>query len=108
MVEPGQAPPPLTLDIPEPGEDVALKVVGPGGRPLADESLTLARPDGPLAALWPTTFRTDAAGLLVLRGLAAGKHVVSVAGSPDKDAFQVRPAPAPPVVTRIIARRPGP
>ena len=110
-VAPGQAPPPLTLDIPEPGEDVALKVVDPDGHPLADESLTLARPAGPLAGLWPATFHTDASGVLILRGLPAGQHVVTLADATGEASFQVRPAPAshsPPNTVRIIGRRRNP
>jgi hypothetical protein len=111
VVAPGQAPPPLTLDIPEPGEAVTLKVVDPDGHPLADEALRLARPAGPLAGLWPATYRTDASGMLKLRGLPAGPHVVALADASGETPFQVRPALAAPsasTTVRIIGRRRDP
>lgn len=70
----------LTLDIPEPGAPIALEVVDREGRPVPGRSLTLARPEGPLAELWPSTLRTDTAGRLTLWGLEAGTHSLRIDG----------------------------
>jgi hypothetical protein len=110
MVEPGKATPPLSLDIPPPGEPVTLEFVDPAGRSLAGESFTLARPEGPFAALWPATLRADDSGRLTLRGLEAGSHSISIARATEAQTFLVGEAPvqaAQTVVKRIILQRPG-
>lgn len=108
LVEPGQAPPPLALEIPAPGETVTLEIVDDAGRSLAGESVTLARPEGPLASLWPASFRADASGRLILRGLEAGPHSVSLSGTSETATFRVDNATAShagPAVKRVILRR---
>jgi len=88
-VEEGKATPDIALDIPEPGATVVVEVVDRQGRPVAGRTITLARPDGPLASLWPTAFRTDGGGKLILRGLEAGNHSLRIEGEPDRRRFQV-------------------
>ena len=79
---PGEEMPPLSLDIPEPGGPVVVEIVDRQGRPVADRMLTLARPEGPLAALWPRSIRTDGAGTATLGGLEAGSHAILIDGEP--------------------------
>jgi hypothetical protein len=88
-VEPAQPPAELALDIPEPGAPLAVEIVNRKGRPVPQLPLTLMRPDGPLATLWPTDFHTDAAGQLTLRGLEAGSHSIRLDGDPTPRRFQV-------------------
>ncbi|SIO61110.1 Carboxypeptidase regulatory-like domain-containing protein [Singulisphaera sp. GP187] len=111
QVESDKVPPPLALEIPAPGESVTLEFVDHAGRPLAGESFTLARPQGPFASLWPATLRADASGRLTLRGLEAGPHSVSISGTTEAATFQVGEAPGRPAqaaVKRVILQRPVP
>ena len=110
-VEPDKPPAALFLNIPAPGESVVLEIVDRVGRPLADESFALARPEGPFATIWPATLRADPAGRLTLRGLEAGPHSLSIVGTTESAAFRVGEAPgrpASPTVRRVILQRPGP
>jgi len=110
-VEPGKVPPPLSLDIPPPGEPVTLECVDRAGQPLAGESFTLARPKGPFATLWPATLRADVSGRLTFRGLEAGSHSVSIAGTMEAQTFQVGEATdwaAQTTVKRVVLQRPEP
>jgi len=88
-IEEGKAAPDLALDIPEPGATVVVEIVDRQGRPVAGRNLTLDRPDGPLASLWPTAFRTDGNGKLTLRGLESGPQSLQIEGEPDHRPFQV-------------------
>ncbi len=95
----------LALDIPVPGSETVLELVDRKGRPVAQRLLTLARPEGPLASLWPDGFRTDGEGRLTLRGLETGPHSIRIEGEPLARRLNVpearRPASAPDVV-RIV------
>lgn len=111
VVELDKVAPPLALELPAPGESVTLEFVDRAGRPLAGESFTLARPQGPFASLWPATLRADASGRLTLRGLEAGPHSVSISGTREEATFRVGEAPDRTVqaaVKRVILQRPGP
>ncbi|QEH35295.1 Nickel uptake substrate-specific transmembrane region [Aquisphaera giovannonii] len=111
VVEPGKVTPPLSLDIPPPGEPVTLEFVDRAGKPLAGESFTLARPEGPFAGLRPTTLRANASGRLTLLGLEAGAHSVSIAGTMEAQTFQVGEATGRAGQTtakRVVLQRPGP
>ena len=109
-VEEGKVPPPLLLDIPEPGEPVALEFVDRAGRPIAGKAITLVTPNGPLSVLWPTTYRADAAGLLMLWGLTAGNHTISIPDTMTRQLFfQVREAATvstPPSLRRVVCAAP--
>jgi len=88
-VEEGKATPDLVLDIPEPGATVIVEVADRQGRPVAGRTITLDRPEGPLASLWPRALRTDGVGKLILRGLEAGDHSLRIEGEPGHRQFQV-------------------
>ena len=79
-LEANQAPPSIVLEIPAPGEPVALEFVDPQGKPFADRAVTVIRPEGPFAATWPPNLRTDAAGRIIFRSLEAGSHTAIVEG----------------------------
>ncbi|HEX8201323.1 MAG TPA: hypothetical protein VF590_12615, partial [Isosphaeraceae bacterium] len=49
---------------------------------------------GPLAALWPTAFRSDSDGTITIRGLEAGTHEITIDGEPRSRAIRVREASA--------------
>ncbi len=89
VIEPGKVPPALALDIPEPGATMRIEVINPRGQSMAGRTLTLVRPSGPLAVLWPTTFRTDSRGHLILQGLEAGPQSLLVAGKPEPEQLLV-------------------
>ena len=91
-VDPDRDPPPLALDIPEPGAPVTLQVVDREGRPVADHPIGLVRPEGPLASLWPSSLRTDPAGTLTLRGLEAGRHTLLIGEGKEHREIVVRAA----------------
>lgn len=80
VVERGDTPPEIDLDIAEPGEPLAVELVDERGRPVVGRDVTPIRPDGPLASLWPSSFRTDAAGRALILGLEAGPHAVRIDG----------------------------
>jgi protocatechuate 3,4-dioxygenase beta subunit len=110
-VELDKVTPPLTLEIPAPGEPVTLEFVDRAGRPLAGESFTLARPRGPFASLRPETLHADASGRLTLRGLEEGLHSVSISGTTEAATFRVGKAADRPTqegVMRLVLQRPGP
>lgn len=94
------------LDIAEPGEAVAIAVVDERGRPVVDAPVTPVRPEGPLAGLWPSAFRTDPSGTVVIRGLEAGTHRLLIDGQPARQEIRVgkarrtEDAPAPARVSR--------
>ena len=69
-----------------------LHVVDRDGPPLADRRIDLVRPGGPLAALWPTSLRTDPDGTLSLRGLEAGGHTLLIGEGKERREVVVRPA----------------
>ncbi|MEJ7639426.1 MAG: hypothetical protein WKF75_15980 [Singulisphaera sp.] len=73
-------PPEIDLDIAEPGEPLAIELVDERGRPVVGRDVTPIRPDGPLASLWPSRYRTDAAGRALILGLEAGPHTVRIDG----------------------------
>ncbi len=107
VAEEGKAPPPLSLDIPEPGQTIALEVVDADGRPMAAETLSLVRPEGPLKSLWPVNLQTDPEGVLIVRGLEAGQHTVLVGDRRTPHEIRVPEAGATasqPVVTRIVVK----
>ena len=52
----------------------------------------MVRPDGPLAALWPTSLRTDPDGTLILRWLGAGRHTLLIGEGEERREVVVRPA----------------
>ena len=91
-LEANQAPPPIVLEIPAPGEPVALEFVDPQGKPFADRAVTVIRPEGPFAASWPPILRTDAAGRIIFRSLEAGSHTAIVEDARDRATFTVREA----------------
>ena len=106
-------PPPLVLDIPEPGAPRTVQVVDRDGRPAADRPIGLVRPDGPLASLWPTSLRTDPDGTLTLRGLEAGRHTLLVGDGKEKERREVVVRPAittdpRAAVERIVVPESGP
>ena len=88
-VEQGKATPDLALDIPEPGVTVVVEDLDGQHLPVSGRTLTLDRPDGPLASLWPSAFRTDGSGKLTLRGLEAGFQSLRIEGELDPRPFQV-------------------
>jgi hypothetical protein len=91
-LEANQAPPSIVLEIPAPGEPVALEFVDPQGKPFADRAVTVIRPEGPFAATWPPILRTDAAGRIIFRSLEAGSHTAIVEDARDRATFTVREA----------------
>jgi uncharacterized GH25 family protein len=91
-LEANQAPPPIVLEIPSPGEPTELEFVDSHGTPFADRAVTLIRPEGPFAATWPPNLRTDAAGRIIFPGLEAGPHTATVEGASDGATFTVRGA----------------
>jgi hypothetical protein len=98
-------PPPIALDIPEPGRAVELQVVDREDRPLAERPIGLVRPQGPLASLWPAILHTGTDGVLTLRGLEAGRHTVLIGDEKRRHEIAVPAAdeaPARPVVERIV------
>ena len=110
-LEANQAPPSIVLEIPAPGEPVALEFVDPEGKPFADRAVTVIRPEGPFAAIWPPNLRTDAAGRIIFRSLEAGSHTAIVEDASDRATFTVREASVenaskPPKKTTL--RRVGP
>jgi hypothetical protein len=91
-LEANQAPPSIVLEIPAPGEPVTLEFVDPEGKPFANRSVTVIRPDGPFAATWPQILRTDAAGRIIFRSLEAGSHTAIIEDARDRATFTVRAA----------------
>jgi len=80
-----QEPPPLTLDIGAPGPAITLKVADRQGRPVADATATVVRPEGPWAdALWPREFVSDGAGAIHIPPLEVGTHRVQVRGAKER------------------------
>ncbi len=77
-------PPPLDLDVPEPGAPVTLQIVDSAGHPVADQAIGLVRPEGPLASLWPASLRTDPTGTLSLRGLESGRHTLLIGDGKER------------------------
>jgi hypothetical protein len=107
-------PPPLALDIPEPGQAVTVMVRNGAGRPAANQPIGLVRPEGPLASLWPEGLRTGPDGTLELRGLEAGRHTIFIGEMKEQHEITV-PAggaavgtQARPPVKQIVVPRAGP
>jgi len=98
-VTPDQNPAELVLDVPDPGAAVTLALVDEKERPAGHIHLKLARPEGPLAELWPVHFSTGADGTLMLRGLEVGAHQFRIDGENAPRSFEV------PRVTQGPARR---
>ena len=110
-LEANQAPAPITLEIPPPGEPTAIILADPQGRPFANRAVTLDQPEGPFATTWPANLRTDAAGRLVFPSLEAGSHTATVEEASDRATFTVRevsPDRASIVTKKITLRRAGP
>jgi hypothetical protein len=110
-LEANQAPPSIVLEIPAPGEPVALEFVDPQGKPFADRAVTVIRPEGPFAATWPLILRTDAAGRIIFRSLEAGSHTAIVEEARDRATFTVRAASidnASKLTKKTTLRRAGP
>jgi hypothetical protein len=102
---PDRDPPPLAMDIPEPGRAVELHVADRDGHPVADRPIGLVRPEGPLASLWPTSLRTGPDGTLTLRGLEAGRHTLFIGEEKARREIAVTMADGvatSPVVERIV------
>jgi protocatechuate 3,4-dioxygenase beta subunit len=89
VVEPGKDAAPIDLDIPEPGASVALDLFDQRDRPIPGLSFTIRRPEGPLAAALPVTYRTDDRGSAIVRGLEAGAQSLVADGDPRPHAFTV-------------------
>ena len=110
-LEANRAPPSIVLEIPAPGEPVALEFVDPQGKPFADRAVTVIRPEGPFAATWPPILRTDAAGRIIFRSLEAGSHTAIVEDARDRATFTVREASidnASKTTKKTTLRRAGP
>ncbi len=101
-VEAGKPIPELALDIPEPGAPVVVELVDRTGRAVPQRPLTVARPRGPLAALWPAALQTDSAGRLTLWGLETGTHSIQIAGEPAPRRLQVLKAERDAHAPRIV------
>lgn len=98
----GTPPPPITLDIPAPGQTVTLHLTDTQGRPLPLFTLTLPQPPGPLTdRLWPSSVTTDGAGDLTLPGLTAGRHTLEVPSQTQPDHKTLLPFSVPPLVSPI-------
>jgi len=110
VVEPGKEAGPVEVDIPEPGATVALKAVDGRDHPVPGLSLSIVRPDGPLAASLPMTYRLDDRGAVTLRGLETGRQTLLINGDPKPNGFIVDPArpSASRQVVRMEVPRPGP
>ncbi len=67
-ISPDRKPGDLSLDVPEPGAVVTLALVDDNHRPAGRRRLKIARPEGPLTALWPEQLTTGADGTLIVRG----------------------------------------
>ncbi len=107
VAEESKAPPTIVLDIPEPGAPIAIEVVDPDGRPLANEAVRPVRPEGPLRSLWPAELRTDADGLVTLRGLEAGRHEILIGAQHQRHEVQVPEASGAairPIATRVTLK----
>jgi hypothetical protein len=79
----------LSLDIPEPGAAVTFALVDDGHRPAGRRRLKLARPEGPLMALWPESFTTGADGTMTVRGLEVGAHQLLIEGEDAPRTFEI-------------------
>jgi hypothetical protein len=77
-------PPAIALDIPEPGRAIELHVVDREGRQAVGRPIGLVRPTGPLASLWPATLHTGSGGILTLRGLEVGRHVLLIGEAKER------------------------
>ena len=111
IIEPDKDPAPLALDVPEPGAPMTLQVVDREGRPVADQPIGLIRPEGPLASLWPASLRTDPGGILTLRGLESGRHVLLIGVEKERHEIVVPAADgaeALPAAERIVVPRAAP
>ncbi|WP_165066184.1 carboxypeptidase-like regulatory domain-containing protein [Paludisphaera rhizosphaerae] len=110
VVESGKEAGPVEVDIPEPGATVALEVVDGRDHPVPGLSLSIVRPEGPLAPSLPISFRVDERGTVTLRGLETGRQTLLIDGGPKPNGFIVDPAR--PSVSRQLIRlevpRPGP
>lgn len=110
VVEPGKETVPVEIDIPEPGTTVALEVVDGRDHPVPGLSLSIVRPEGPLAPSLPISFRVDEGGTAMLRGLATGRQTLIIGGDPKPNGFIVAPA-RPSLLQqhiRLEVPRPGP
>jgi protocatechuate 3,4-dioxygenase beta subunit len=98
VVEPAKDAAPIDLDIPEPGATVVVDLFDGRDRPVPGRSFTIRRPEGPLAAALPMTYRTDERGSAIVRGLEAGAQSLIADGDPRPHAFTVplaRPGTSP-------------
>jgi hypothetical protein len=88
-------PPGIVLDIAEPGEPLAVDLVDERDRPVVGRGVTPIRPDGPLASLWPSRYRTDAAGRALILGLEAGPHALRIDGEASPREVRIAAASGP-------------
>jgi hypothetical protein len=94
---------PLNLSIPFPGVPVVVQLLDSQGKPVAGESIEFDHL-GPLAALWPRQWPSDAAGVVSIPTLETGRHRIRISGSTTSVDIDVPPLPGPP--TRIQVRVP--
>lgn len=110
-IAPGEKPAELTLDIPEPGASVTLTFVDEIARPVGKRRLKLARPEGPLRALWPEPLETAGDGTLVIRGLETGTQRFQLDREDASRTFQVPAMGGPPArhvfTIKAVARPAG-
>ena len=99
---------PLVLDVAPPGAAALVKLVDGRGEPVRDAEVAIARPAGPLRArLWPKILRSDGAGQLLLEGLEAGTHTLTIKHTGNPHQIRLPAAPAPPSATRIVVEDGG-
>ncbi|WP_169973129.1 carboxypeptidase-like regulatory domain-containing protein [Tautonia rosea] len=110
LVTDGEPLPDLALDIPEPGVPVLLQLVDANDRPAPDQPFRVVRSEGPYAARWPLTLRTDTTGSALLHGLETGTHTLQVKGTIEPLVIEVPPAndhSAGPLAVRAVLGNPS-
>jgi hypothetical protein len=102
VIASGREPAEINLDIAEPGEALAIELVDQRGRPVSGRGIAPIRPHGPLAALWPPRFRTNAGGRALILGLEAGRHAIRIDGEPSPREVQIGASPGPAGQPRLV------
>ena len=85
----------VNLDIGTPGGATSIVLTDVGGTPLKKQTITLDRPEGPLAReCWPAEWRSDGAGQIYLPTLEVGRHTFHVKADGSTHEITVPPLSA--------------